>query len=246
MPCTICKQEGHNKRSCPSSPESSPKVSPKPSPKPSPKLAAVPTPLPDWYKTTEVTAKDFIACCEPIYKVLEEQNKSKTVEDPFLKAILSSYMPSFDWEVAEKARLKQKVLEMKMGNFHEELLGKLPGWETLPVGHKTGMDVRKLDDSIFLEVKNKYNTCNADGLKQVNDKLNRLRATGKRAIFVQINCPEGEVCRSYSTPDTEILNGKQIYTMVSGRETFYSDLLGTVTHVFAHYETLTSLKAALL
>ncbi len=202
--------------------------------------------LPDWYKTPEVTVKDFIACCEPIYKVLEEQNKSKTVEDPFLKAILSSYMPDFDWEVAEKARLKQKVLEMKMGNFHEELLGKLPGWETLPVGHKTGMDVRKLDDSVFLEVKNKYNTCNADGLKQVNEKLARLRATGKRAIFVQVNCPDGEVCRSYAPPETEILNGKQIYSLVSGRESFYADLLTTVTHIFAHYETLASLKAALL
>jgi hypothetical protein len=201
-------------------------------------------PYSSWYKIPEITISNFIKCCEPIYKVLEEKNKSKTLEDPFLKTILCNYYPSFDWDSAEKARLKQKVLEMKMGDFHEELLGKLPGWETLEQGHESGMDVRKIDESIYIECKNKYNTCNADGLKEVHQKLQKIKNQGKRAIFVQINCPDNKVNKSYSSADAEILTGEQIYTLLSGRNTFYSDLLTTIEYVFKTFTSIQSLKTA--
>jgi hypothetical protein len=41
------------------------------------------------------------------------------------------------------------------------------------------------------------------------------------------------------------MNGKQIYTLLSGRDTFFDDLLKTVTFVFQKYNTLDELKSSL-
>ncbi len=193
----------------------------------------------DWYKIPEISKSDFVKCCEPIFQVLEEKHKSKSCIDPFLRAVLDSYI---DWETSEKIRLKQKVLEMKMGDFHEELLGKFSGWKTLPLGHKTGMDVSNEEETIYLECKNKHNTCNSDQLKQIYKKLEEIKKSGKRSILVQINCPEGKVKKSTKNPDSEVFNGKQIYNLVSGREDFFDDLLDTIKYVFQNFKTLLSLK----
>lgn len=200
--------------------------------------------LPTWYRIPEIAPDDFVACCKPIFTVLTEQHTSKTNTDPFLKSVLCRY--ATDWDAAERARLKQKALEMKMGDFHEELLGKFPGWETLPVGHDSQMDVRKCDGSVYIECKNKHNTCNADGLRQVHTKLQELKSSRQtRAIFVQINCPDGKVCRSYAPADAEIFNGRDIYTFVSGRDSFYDDLLCVMTYVFREFDTYEALTSAL-
>ncbi len=204
-----------------------------------------PMPVPDWYHIPEIAPADFIDCCKPIFTVLTEQHISKSNTDPFLKTVLSRYVT--DWDEAERARLKQKALEMKMGDFHEELLGKFPGWETLPVGHESQMDVRKLDDTIYIECKNKHNTCNADGLRQVHTKLQTVKTTkNTRTIFVQINCPDGKVCRSYAPADAEIFNGREIYTLVSGRPDFYDDLLRVMTYVFRTFQNSEALTDTLL
>ena len=49
------------------------------------------------------------------------------------------------------------------------------GWENLGIGHKSGLDCRKKDNSIILEIKNKYNTCNSNSQKTVYDKLSEYK-----------------------------------------------------------------------
>jgi len=66
---------------------------------------------------------------------------------------------------------KTKQLEMREGHISQIAIGNFIGWEDLGVGHSSGLDCRKLDNSIILELKNKYNTCNSGSLKSVLDKL---------------------------------------------------------------------------
>jgi len=41
------------------------------------------------------------------------------------------------------------------------------------------------------------------------------------------------------------MNGQQLYAFLSGRESFFDDLLRTVAHAFTSFKTLAELQAAL-
>ena len=55
------------------------------------------------------------------------------------------------WDELEKARHKQKVLEMNMGKFNESLFGSFDGYYQLQSGHYSSCDVASNDDNHFLE-----------------------------------------------------------------------------------------------
>lgn len=215
--------------------------------KPVPPILNANTALLPWYRIPEISPSDFIGCCNPIYAVLEEKNESKSSEDPFLKAVLMGQysMTNEEWQSAEKARLKQKVLEMKMGDFHEELMGKFPEYETLPTGHATGCDVQKKDESVIIEVKNRDNTVKGSDGKHIIALLKKHKDAGKKSIFAQINCPKGKVNRFGAPIEMDIWNGQKVYTFLSGRESFFDDLQKTIQYVFANYKSLAELKLAL-
>ena len=203
--------------------------------------------LPAWYKINEISPKDFVKCCKDIYRVVEQQHKSKSTEDPFLKAVVVGHnkLTEEAWKRTEAVRLDQKALEGKMGDFHEELMGKFSGFETYPVGHSTGCDVGSIDGKIVMEVKNRDNTMNSSSGEAVIGKLSKNQAAGRRAILVEVNCPNGKVNR-YGAPATiEVWNGQKTYEFLSGRESFFRDLQSTLEHVFREFKTQEELKRAL-
>ena len=108
-----------------------------------------------------------------------------------------------------------------MGDFHEELMGKFPGYETLNTGHPTGCDVQKRDETVIIEVKNRDNTVKGSDGKHIIALLKKYVESGKKAIFAQINCPKGKVNRYGSSSEIDIWNGPQIYAFLSGRESFF-------------------------
>jgi len=198
----------------------------------------------EWYKIPEVHIEAFVACLKSFYAVLEERNVGKGGDDVFLRTILTSHGDLTDeqWVTAEKARRYTKSLEGKMGDFHEELAGKLPGWKTLKVGHPSGCDVMKEDESEYQEWKNRDNTMNSSSGSAVVAKLKKLVDEGKKAVLVEVNCPAGKVNRFGAPPEIEVLNGKQAYARVSGRESFFDDLKATLAHVFKTFKTYEALK----
>ena len=200
----------------------------------------------EWYRIPEISLKNYIKCLDQLYKVLENKNMPKTDIDPFMQGMLmgvDSITPA-RWDEIEKVRLKTKNLEMKMGDFHEELMGKFPGWKTLPVGHVTECDVMKDDGTVVLEVKNKANTFNSGGGKDVIRKLTKQLENGvETVVFVQVNCPGGKVNRFNADPRIKVWNGKDTYKFLSGRETFFEDLLKTTNYTFQKFKTYDELKA---
>ena len=154
-------------------------------------------------------------------------------------------MSENEWLLSEKNRLSQKVLEMKIGHFHEDLMGKFLGYETLAKGHKTCCDVQKKDETVVIEVKNRNNTIKGSDGKHTIALLKSHKDAGKKAILVQINCPNGKVNKYGNITDIDIWNGKQIYTYLSGRDSFFDDLLFTVNYTFFNFNSVNLLKSAL-
>jgi len=203
--------------------------------------------LPEWYRISKVKPADFVRCIKDVYSVLEGTHKSKSSEDIFLKSVLIGHnkMTDTTWAIAERTRLAQKALEGKMGDFHEELMGCLPGYMNLPQGHTSGCDVASVDETLFMEVKNRDNTMNSSSGAQVVAKLKKLTDAGKRAILVEVNCPGGRVCRFGAHKSVEVWNGREAYSFLSGNETFFDDLAKTLKYVSESFKTYVELKAAL-
>jgi hypothetical protein len=199
-----------------------------------------------WYKIPEIKFKDYIRCLKMLYEVLEKKNTSKSDPDVFLKTILAAHggMTIEQWNAGEAQRLYEKALSMKMGDFHEELMGKFPGYETLKPGHETGTDVRKLDDSEFFEVKNRDNTMNSGSADSVIRKLTKLTEAGKGATLVMINTEKKKLPRFKAPPEVKVMSGKQVYALLSGRDRFFTDLLETLEETFKRYPTYAELETA--
>lgn len=198
----------------------------------------------EWYRIHEIPFDAYVACLKPLYSVLEKKNKSKTDPDIFLQTILAEHsgMTVDQWNAAEVQRLYEKALSMKMGDFHEELMGKFPGYETLPLGHATGTDVRKVDDTEFFEVKNRDNTMNSGSADSVIRKLTKLTEDGKMATLVMINSAKKTLPRFKAPAAVKVMSGRQVYKHLSGRDTFYDDLLQTIRETFKRYPTYAALE----
>lgn len=81
--------------------------------------------------------------------------------DPFSAVFdgLSQGITMEDWLVQEKLRQAQKTMQNALGNFHQEILGSVSGWESLGIGYV--VDLRNTEKRIIAEIKNKYNTTDA-------------------------------------------------------------------------------------
>lgn len=197
----------------------------------------------DWYKIPEIPFKDYVACLEKLYTVLEKKHKSKSKPDVYLKCILASYsgMTIEQWESMERARLYQVALSMKLGDFHEELMGKFPKYKTLPTGHITGCDVSNANETMFFEVKNRQNTMNADSGKQVVRKLSKLVENGHTAVLVYVNSWTKKLPRFGAPHTIRIMNDQQSYELLSGRKDFHKDLQLTLAETFLRFKTYAEL-----
>lgn len=65
-----------------------------------------------------------------------------------------------------KIAFKQKQKKMKEGMLAQILIGNWIGWESLKRGDPIGLDCRRKDNSIILELKNKYNTVKGSDIKK--------------------------------------------------------------------------------
>jgi len=132
-----------------------------------------------------------------------------------LKALLSN----------ETLRQYDKTAGGRIGDFHQKLLGGVKGWKDLGVGDETKVDLKKNDNAIFMELKNKYNTVNSDSLASVRRKLEKLtrkygNATTYWAYIVEKNGTSGESEWNYSgnnNPRIRKIWGSSVYDMITGQ-----------------------------
>jgi len=248
--CSVCRKPGHNKRFCTAKIDVLPAATLFESTHPTIMTAASSSPK---YQIPEISKMAFVTAIKPLYDVLENKIKAKGDakgdDDVFLKPIISSYagITQAQWEESELVRRRQKNIEMNMGNFHQQMLGNLPGYHVLPKGHETGCDVMRNDKALVAEVKNRHNTMNADSSKSVKQKLLVQLEKGREAYLILVNCPPGKKTPRFKLPETvKVLTGLEAYALFSGRDTFFDDLNATLKWCFASFKTHAELKMTLL
>ncbi len=158
----------------------------------------------------------------------EEQSMNRNTIDPF-SALFDAAKQNItltDWLNQEKSRQVQKTLQNAIGTFHQEILGAMPGWESLPVGGI--IDVKCEEKKIVAEIKNKHNTTNSSSAEALYDHLSGVlnnQYSGYTAYHVQI-IPKSrnEYDRLYTPsgrPANEkirVIDGKSFYAMASGHK----------------------------
>ena len=197
-----------------------------------------------WYKIPEIPFKEYINCLKGIYNVLEQTHVGNHQTDIFLKRSYMAFseMSEEEWMETQKVITLHRLLSMKFGDVHEELMGKLPAYETLPPGHESKCDVRSKDESEYIEVKNNDNTMNSDSSKSVIAKLGNIILQGKRAVLIFVNSVKNTIPRFKASPEIEVMNGQQAYEYMSGRKKFHDDLLETMEYTFKNFKTYKQLQ----
>ena len=66
---------------------------------------------------------------------------------------------------------KIKQIQMKIGNLWQICIGNWQNYVNLKQGHKSGLDVINKTDKTIMEIKNRYNTDNANSRKETFKKL---------------------------------------------------------------------------
>jgi len=137
-----------------------------------------------------VSDSHFLKCIAHVCTAYKETKTELTVNDlrgngldPFKTVFdIANRKLDFDkWMAVEAVRQADKTLNNRIGEFHQMLLGGVRGWVDLGIGDDSKLDLMKSDKSAFMELKNKYNTVNADSADKVRDKLEAAITTYPKA-----------------------------------------------------------------
>ncbi len=192
------------------------------------------TSMPDNKYVSFVSNEHFLKC---VKWVCDSYPSSDTVNDELLQRngidpfkmifdIMNSKTNLEKWRTSEYTRQADKTINNRIGDFHQKLLGGVDGWTDLGVGDDTKLDLKKDDDTIFLELKNKFNTVNSDSLSKVREKLetnlkNFPNSVNYWAFIVHKNGTSGEsdwIHRKENNLNIRKIWGDDIYTMITNQK----------------------------
>ena len=127
-----------------------------------------------------VSDDDFLRCVEHVCDsypgdVRSLEPRTDNGIDPFKMVFdVMNYETSLqDFKEREIARQSDKTVNNTIGEFHQMLLGSVDGWSDLGTGDETKLDLGRNDGTVFMELKNRFNTVNSDSLNKVREKLER-------------------------------------------------------------------------
>lgn len=156
----------------------------------------------------------------------------KNAVDPFSAVFEASIqeVPLSKWVELEKIRQGQKSMQNKLGDFHQRILGSMPGWENLGRGNL--IDVKNDEKKIIAEIKNKHNTTKGSDKIVIYDALKfalENKYLGYTGYYVEI-IPKNRYVydKDFSPPDNKthtiretfsrihVIDGKSFYALASG------------------------------
>lgn len=216
-----------------------------------------------------ISDKNLIFAVGEVVKIIESTehnagaNFHKNVIDPFSALFhgVTHAITYKEWLEQEKARQSQKTMQNAIGDFHQEILGSVPGWTNLGAGG--GLDVVNSKMKIIAEVKNKFNTTKGNHKVEIYDaiksKLKTETYTDFVGYYVEV-IPQGK--KSYNKPFVppdnktkkrrpsnkyiRVIDGKSFYEIATGRKRALQELFGAVSHILVdEYKYKLSKKEAL-
>lgn len=161
------------------------------------------------------------------------------VVDPFKMVFEIEKIGIKEWLKKEILRQLDKSVEQRMGEFHQKILGGVEGWKDLYVGNK--VDLVNNDETISIEIKNKYNTCSSDALTAVREKLenitrNNHNTTAYWAYIISKNAQKSGEAIWVKKGFNKIENikkawGERVYEIVTGDRTALEKIYKTLPQV---------------
>ena len=161
-----------------------------------------------------------------------EKSFYKNAVDPFSAVFEASIqeIPLSKWVELERVRQGQKSMQNKLGDFHQRILGSIPGWEDLGTGHL--IDIKNNEKKIIAEIKNKHNTTKGSDKVVIYDNLKYAldnEYPGFTAYYVEI-IPKNRYTydKDFSPSDNKthtvretfsrihVTDGKSFYALASG------------------------------
>ena len=188
----------------------------------------------------------IIAVGKVINVIKQTENKSddalfRNVLDPFSAMFqgISESLSYSDWLKRERIRQNQKTMQNAIGDFHQHILGSIPGWSNLGAGG--GLDVINFNKRIIAEVKNKHNTTKGNHRTEIYDAINLALDNTKHKEFVgylveiipknstRYNVPfapsDNKIKSRRPTNDRiRLIDGVSFYALASGRESALREL----------------------
>lgn len=147
-----------------------------------------------------------------IFKILRNTNKKYIHE----KTYFGDNSPENIKHLTIAHNIGQK--QMKEGNIAQIIIGNFIGWEDLKFDHISGLDCKKKDNSIIIEIKN--NTCNYTSQKDLLDKLSlyKIKNPNTRCIWgiinPQPNCKKLKDIIIYNNVEIEKIQGDELFKLV--------------------------------
>ena len=139
-----------------------------------------------------------------------------------------------EWTRKEKMRIQDKKINNKIGEIHEYVMSKLEGWEKCKYSENNTIsemcaDINKKDGSVFIELKNNFNTMNAASRKGVIANLTQIKKRFPKAI-VAIGIINGKDHKKKINGAVELweYSGKELYGLVYGSDQYYNDILNAL------------------
>lgn len=177
-----------------------------------------------------------------------KSNPHRNVIDPFAAAFeaTSLALTLDDWFPTETARQINKAVTNAVGDFHQELLGHLPGWRS--TGTTGGfIDLRRDEpfgvnnQPALAEVKNKFNTMNSGGQQKIYDNFQNMcsQPEYKKHTFYLIEViqktPSGDVewapGNRATRPDIRRIGAAQVYAESTGQPDAFAAMFRAVVQV---------------
>jgi len=192
-----------------------------------------------------------------------EKQFGRNVIDPFatIFEIASFEINATKWQSNEQVRQAQKSLSNQIGNFHQQLLGSLNGWQNLGSGQL--VDIVNPEAKIIGEVKNKYNTLKGSDKSGMYHKLEDLvmrkghMYKGYTAYYIEIipkntkryniefvpsDARTGNVCTA--NPLIRQIDGYSFYALATGVNNALAELFTVIPAVISYLkpELMTSME----
>jgi hypothetical protein len=122
-----------------------------------------------------------------------------------------------------------------IGAFHENVLGGIDGYE---VGKLSGYDIKKSDNTLFADIKNKHNTMNSPAMEGLYIKLKKFADEHKNAkcYWVQILANDSFECKWKGDINGKEYQHSRVYKISGDR--FYELLTGDSQALFKLYKAL--------
>ncbi|MDD4804053.1 MAG: Eco47II family restriction endonuclease [Candidatus Pacebacteria bacterium] len=180
------------------------------------------------YIDDKIFLKEISVVFEKIDNSLREINDDlyDNVIDPFSAVFDASgqNISLLEWIEQEKHRQLQKTLQNEIGYFHQRILGHIGDW--IDPGEGGIYDSENEKEKIFAQIKNKYNTFNADSASNTYNTMAGLLDTTKKGYtgYIVIIIPKTPIrfnkkfapSKKIKREDLLTVDGSTYYEMVTG------------------------------